>query len=65
MVRRDPKTLAVRLWKNKRGATMLEYSVLIGLITATVVGLIVGVGGWTNTQWTNLKTNLETVKTSQ
>jgi pilus assembly protein Flp/PilA len=62
---RDPKTLLARIWKNKRGATLLEYSVLIGLITATVVGAIVIVAGWTNTQWANLKTNLDKVDTSK
>jgi pilus assembly protein Flp/PilA len=61
---RDPKTLLARIWKDKRGASLLEYSVLVGLITATVVGAIVLVGGWTNTQWSNLKSNLDTVKTS-
>ena len=34
---RHTKTLAVRLWKNKRGAALLEYSVLVGLITAGVL----------------------------
>ena len=62
---RDPKTLAVRLWKNKRGATLLEYSVLIGLITAGVVAIIAGVAAWTNTQWSQLQTNLDTVKTEK
>lgn len=57
MFARITKT-AVRLWKDERGASLLEYSVLIGIITAGVVATIFLVGGWVNTQWVNLRTNL-------
>jgi len=50
---------AVNLWRDERGASLLEYSVLIGLITAGVVVTIIAVGGWVGTQWTTLKTNLK------
>ena len=33
---RQMKSFAVRLWKDERGASLLEYSVLIGLIMAGV-----------------------------
>ena len=39
---------------NKSGAALVEYSLLIGLITVAVVATIVLVGGWVATQWTNL-----------
>src|SRR5262245_37658625 len=35
---RFAKDTAVRLWKDERGASLLEYSVLIGLITTAVIG---------------------------
>jgi pilus assembly protein Flp/PilA len=40
--------------KNESGASLVEYSLLIGLITVAVVATIVIVGGWVATQWTNL-----------
>jgi len=52
------KDAAVRLWKDERGASLLEYSILIGLITAGVVTTVFAVGGWAGQQWTNLKSNL-------
>ena len=52
------KETAVRLWKDERGASLLEYSILIGLITAGVVTTVIAVGGWVGLQWTTLRTNL-------
>ena len=43
---------------NKSGATMIEYSVLIGLITALVIALIVAVGIWIDGAWTTLNAAL-------
>jgi len=48
------KDVAIRLWKDESGASLLEYSVLIGLITAGVVGTVSTVGTWVGTQWTTL-----------
>lgn len=53
-------TFATRLWKDERGASMIEYSILIGLIVAGVVATITGVGTWVGTRWTNLRTVLGT-----
>ena len=55
---RQTKALAVRLWKDERGASLLEYSVLVGLITAAVVGTITLVTNWTGTRWQTLLTTL-------
>jgi pilus assembly protein Flp/PilA len=57
MIRKIKET-AVNLWNDERGASLLEYSILIGLITAGVVGLITGVGGWVSGKWTALSTAL-------
>jgi len=57
---RKAKSVAVRLWKDEQGASLLEYSVLIGLIVAGVVATITAVGTWTDNRWDFLKTTLET-----
>jgi pilus assembly protein Flp/PilA len=56
---RKAKSVAVRLWKDEQGASLLEYSVLIGLIVAGVVATITAVGTWTVTRWDFLKTELK------
>jgi pilus assembly protein Flp/PilA len=43
---------------DEKGATMVEYSILIGLITAALIGLIQAVGPWLVTQWTTVATAL-------
>jgi len=43
-----------RFKANQSGASLVEYSLLIGLITVAVVATIVLVGGWVKLQWTNL-----------
>jgi pilus assembly protein Flp/PilA len=45
-----------RLWNDESGASLLEYSILVGLIVAGVVATITGVGGWIGGRWTNLNT---------
>ena len=42
--------------KNVSGAALVEYSLLIGLITVAVVATIVLVGTWVGQQWTALNT---------
>jgi len=42
--------------KNESGAALVEYSLLIGLITVAVVATVVIVGQWVATQWENLRT---------
>ena len=41
--------------KNESGASLVEYALLIGLITVAVVATIVIVGTWVATQWTDLQ----------
>jgi pilus assembly protein Flp/PilA len=52
------KSTAIRLWNDENGATLLEYSLLIGIILAVTATIIIAVGGWASTQWTNLCNNL-------
>jgi pilus assembly protein Flp/PilA len=49
--------LVRRLKTDQRGVTLLEYSIMIGLITALVVAVVADAGTWVNTQWTTLQTN--------
>jgi pilus assembly protein Flp/PilA len=54
------KRTATRLWRDQSGASLLEYSVLVGLITAGVIGSVIAVAGWTGTRWGNLSNILNT-----
>ncbi len=57
-MRKTVKDVAVRLWKDERGASLLEYSILIGLITVGVVATVTNVGNWISGRWTALYTAL-------
>jgi pilus assembly protein Flp/PilA len=37
--------------RNQSGASLVEYSLLIGLITVAAVVAIGGIGAWVSTQW--------------
>ena len=54
------RNTTVRLWNDQSGASLLEYSVLIGLIVAGVVASIVAVAAWTGGRWGNLFNTLST-----
>ena len=54
------KSIFARLHRDKRGATMVEYSVLIALVTIGTIALIGTVGGKITTNWSTLSTNLTT-----
>jgi len=48
------KKFALRLRKDESGAAMVEYSVLVGLITAVTIAMVLAVGVWVNATWTTL-----------
>ena len=52
------RVLASRLLREENGAALIEYSILIGLISAAVITIVVAVGVWIVTRWTNLQTAL-------
>ncbi len=52
------KHAIVRFRKDEKGAALIEYSVLIGIITATVIALVISVGAWVNGEWSALNTEL-------
>jgi len=49
-----------RLAQDKSGAALVEYSVLVGLITIATVALITTVGGSVTTIWTKLSSVMAT-----
>ena len=50
--------ILVKLSKDEEGAALIEYTVLLGIMLVAVIATIVLVGGWINTQWTNLQAAL-------
>ena len=51
-------TMARQFRDDDNGAAMVEYSILIGIITVATIAAIVFVGGWVGTQWNNLQAAL-------
>jgi pilus assembly protein Flp/PilA len=47
-----------RLRKDEKGATMIEYSILIGIITAVAIGFIIAMGGFVSGAWSTLCSNI-------
>ena len=46
--------LMKQLKSDEDGASLIEYTVLLGVMLVAVIATIVAVGGWVNTQWTAL-----------
>jgi len=51
--------LLKRLARDEAGATLVEYTVLLGVMLVAVISTIVLVGGWVNTKWASLWTALQ------
>lgn len=51
--------MVAKFARDERGVTMLEYSILLGIITVAAITAIVFAGGWVGNQWTNLQGNLQ------
>jgi pilus assembly protein Flp/PilA len=47
-----------RLGHDEKATAMLEYSILIGLITVAVIAMILFVGAWVTNQWSSLSSAL-------
>lgn len=47
-----------RVRKSEDGATMIEYSILIGIITAVTITFIIGMGDFVSSAWSTLCTNI-------
>lgn len=53
------RTFIRQIGKDERGAALIEYTVLIGLITGAVMVMVLAVGDWTKSQWSDLNTDLQ------
>jgi len=54
MIRKIANT-AGAIWKDEKGAALIEYSLLIGFIVAAVVLAVAAVGGWVTGRWNTLR----------
>jgi len=52
-------TMARQFRNDENGAAMVEYSILIGIITAAVIVFIIGVGIYVTDAWSTLCSNLK------
>jgi len=51
-------TMARQFCDDETGAAMVEYTVLLGIITVAVIATVVLVGTWVTGQWTTLQAAL-------
>ncbi|WP_244493938.1 MULTISPECIES: Flp family type IVb pilin [Mesorhizobium] len=51
-------TMTRQFRDDENGAAMVEYTILLGIITVAVIATIIGVGTWVNGKWTALNSAL-------
>ena len=51
-------TMTRQFRDDENGAAMVEYTILLGIITVAVIATIIGVGTWVGGQWNTLNTAL-------
>ena len=56
---RRVRTFLERLGRDEDGVTMLEYTILLGIITVAVIASVVYAGTWVSGKWTTLTGNLK------
>jgi pilus assembly protein Flp/PilA len=47
-----------QLGKDEKGAALIEYTVLLGILVVAVIAIIVAVGNWVNGKWSALNSQL-------
>jgi pilus assembly protein Flp/PilA len=52
------RSLTQKLRQDEEGASLIEYTVLVGIVTVAVIATIVLVGAWITGQWTALNAAL-------
>jgi pilus assembly protein Flp/PilA len=50
--------ILTHLWRDEDGASMVEYTVLIGLLTVATISVVLLVGSWVSGQWATLNAAL-------
>ena len=53
------KSLITKFVKDERGLETVEYAIILGLIVAATIGTVAAIGGWVNTRFTNVNTELQ------
>jgi pilus assembly protein Flp/PilA len=43
---------------DEKGAALIEYTVLLGILLVAVILIIAGVGKWISAEWASLSTNI-------
>jgi len=56
---RQVSQLIKKLKRDEKGAALVEYTVLLGVMLVAVISTITLVGGWVGTKWTALWTALQ------
>jgi Flp pilus assembly pilin Flp len=56
------RVIAWRLWRDRRGSFLIDYTLLIGLITLTVLGAVIAIGSWAHGMWVNFLSSLGLTK---
>lgn len=56
------KSLITRFLKEEDGATMVEYAILVALISVVAIVIIASVGGEVNSAFTEVDTQLKAAK---
>jgi Flp pilus assembly pilin Flp len=46
------------LWRDQRGASLIDYAILAALITALIIAGIAVAGSWINSMWVQLLAKL-------
>lgn len=54
------RTLVNRFVRDDQGQDLIEYAILIGLITVGVVGIVASIGSWVSQRFTALNNDLYT-----
>ncbi len=52
------RTLVNRFVRDDQGQDLIEYAILIGLITVGVVAIVATIGTWVQTQFSTLNSDL-------
>ena len=55
---KDAHKWFVRVRKDEDGATLVEYSILIGLMTVSVMIMVFAISGWVSDKWSSLNSAL-------
>jgi pilus assembly protein Flp/PilA len=49
------------VWRDERGATAIEYGLIVALIVIAIIGSMESVANENTGLWANVRTNVETV----